>query len=307
MPDIMMLISGFRGWIGSALASELQLRGLPARGITRQEIQLEQFASPVIDPANAVAIHLAAIAHIAPGTAQAQAYEEANYAHCLRFARLCASAGVRRFIFVSSAKVLGDFTAGRANEQSLCHPPDSYSDAKRRAEIALLALHRPGAFEVSVLRPPLVYGPGVRANFLQLLRAANSALPLIASSNTYRSMVFLGNLVDALIHLAKPSSASGRVWFVSDPQELSMTQFLRALRHHLGRRAPVLSLPLQPQPRVRQALRGLPRLGPIVLRLTDSLQIDDSALKASGWTSPTSTDAALTLTAHWYLDQCKRS
>jgi UDP-glucose 4-epimerase len=302
----MMLISGFRGWIGSALALEMQSRGLPTHGITRQEIQLAKFNSTLVDPANTVAIHLAAIAHISPGMTQAQAYQEANFEHCLRFARLCADQGVRRFVFVSSAKVLGDFTTHRANEMSLCHPPDSYSDAKFRAEQAVLALHRPGVFEVSVLRPPLVYGPGVRANFLQLLRAANSRFPLLASSNSYRSMVFLGNLVDGLIHLAKPESATGRVWFIKDPQELSMAQLLQTLRRHLGAHAPISTAPLQPNRFFRQTLTRVPILGPIAMRLTDSLQIDDSALRASGWIAPHSTDSALAQTAHWYLSSCKR-
>ncbi len=300
-----MLISGFRGWIGSALVEELQARGLESRGVTRAEIQEQGFQAPIAIGANTTAIHLAAIAHIAPGIAQAEAYRQANCEHALHFAQLCQHHDVSRFIFVSSAKVLGEHTVGIANEQSPCAPPDAYSQAKLQAEERLLALHRPGVFEVNIVRPPLVYGAGVRANFLQLLRLANSALPFPASNNTFRSMVYLGNLIDALIYLSSPQCPTGRVWFVKDPMELSMADFVRQLRAALGQAAPVLALPMRPNGFGRRLLANTPLLGAAGQRLLNNLQIDDSALRASGWAAPFSNTQALTQTAQWYLRQCK--
>jgi nucleoside-diphosphate-sugar epimerase len=302
----MMLISGFRGWIGSALVEELQLRAIAWRGVSRTEIQTQLFQAKASSVANTTAIHLAAIAHIPVGLTQENEYHQANCEHAIRFAQLCQRTGVRRFIFVSSAKVLGEFTEEIANEQSTCTPPDAYSTAKLQAETALLGMHRPGEFEVTVLRPPLVYGPGVKANFLQLLGAANSAIPLPASSNTKRSMVYLGNLIDALIYLGKPQSPSGAIWFVKDPQDLSMAQFLSQLRMALGRRAPILALPLRPNAFSRRLLANTPLLANAGQRLLNSLQIDDAKLRASGWSAPFTTAQGLTHTAQWYLSQCQR-
>ena len=224
-------------------------------------------------------VHLAAIAHRA---ASAEEMYRVNVNLAVRVGRVAASAGCR-MIFMSSVKVHGEESAAPLRESAPIAPKDGYGESKARAEEALFAI--PG-LRLTVLRPPLVYGPGVKANFLTLMRAIARGVPLpLASVANRRSLIYVGNLVDAVMRcLARQES---KTYLVADRGVLSTPALCRAIGDALGRPA--------------HLFRFHPALLPIK-SLTRSLEIDDSAIRSDlGWEPRFSAEEGLRATAAWYL------
>lgn len=226
----------------------------------------------------AVVVHLAGIAH---RSASRDELNAVNVALAQRVATSAASNGAH-FLFMSSIKVHGGQSATPFDESSPIAPLDRYAESKARAEDALRAIPD---LRLTVLRPPLVYGPGVKANFLALLRAIARGWPLpLASVENRRSLIYVGNLVDAVIRCLDVEGT----FVVSDGAAVSTPQLCREIGDVLRRPARLFPFP--------PAL--LPR------KLAGSLEVDDSAIRrAIGWRPPFTRQAGLKATADWYLSR----
>lgn len=247
--------------------------------------------------------HLAARVHVMHDTSADPLLEfrRANVQGTLQLARQAAALGVRRFVFVSSIKVNGEQTApGRPfRADSTPAPVDPYGISKHEAERELLRLGGETGLQVAIVRPPLVYGPGVKANFRAMMKwlVRGVPLPLGAVANR-RSLVALENLVDLLVLCAQHPQAPGQVFLASDGEALSTAELLRRLGRALGRPARLLPVP----PALLAAALRLLGKRDFVHRLLGSLEVDNSAAREHlGWKPPLSVDAALTQAAQAYL------
>jgi nucleoside-diphosphate-sugar epimerase len=212
-------------------------------------------------------------------------------------ARAAAAAGVRRLVLVSSIKAMGETTApGRPfRAADAPRPEDEYGRAKLAGEQAAAEAARGTGIELVIIRPPLVYGPGARANFRALVRLAGSGLPLpFAAIDNRRSLICRDNLVDLLCLAATHPAAAGKILLARDGDDLSTPALVRALAAGLGRRARLFPIP----DAALALLRRLPGIGPPLSRLTLSLQVDDRATRDRlGWSPPVAAGAALAATA----------
>jgi nucleoside-diphosphate-sugar epimerase len=247
-----------------------------------------------------VVAHLAARVHVMhEGSADPlAAFRRVNVEGTVQLARCAAAAGVRRLVFLSSVKVNGESSARPFTEADAPAPADAYGTSKWEAELALAALARDGAFEVVTLRPPLVYGPGVRANFLRLMQAVVLGIPLpLGAIDNRRSLVYLGNLVDAIVACLAHPDVADRTWLVSDGEDLSTPVLVRRLASALAVRPRLLPVP----PAMLRVLGALIGKRAAVERLTGSLQVDSTALRhAAGWSPPFTVDQGLADTARWF-------
>lgn len=222
-----------------------------------------------------VVVHLAAIAHRRADPAE---LGRVNVDLAKQVGQAAAAHGAR-LVFLSSVKVHGEVSAAPFNEFSPIAPRDAYGESKAKAEEALHAI---SGLRLAVLRPPLVYGPGVKANFLALMRAIARGIPLpLASVRNRRSLIYLGNLVDAILGCLEREGT----FLVSDGTSRSTAQWCEALGQALERPARLFAFPpgLLPQ------------------KLAGSLEVDDSAIRADpGWRPPFTPEEGLRATARWY-------
>jgi nucleoside-diphosphate-sugar epimerase len=218
-------------------------------------------------------------------------YRRVNVAGTSAFARQAAAAGVKRFVFLSSVKVNGE--SGRYTEADPPAPEDAYGISKHEAEAALRAIAKDTGMDVVIIRPPLVYGPGVRANFLALMRAVSRGIPLpLGAVNNRRSLVALGNLVDFIVTCIEHPAAANETFLLSDGEDLSTTDLIRRLAAAMGRPARLLPVPES------VLIAGAALLGrrDIARRLLGTLQVDTSkAGQLLGWVPPITVDEGLRL------------
>ncbi|MFS2100296.1 UDP-glucose 4-epimerase family protein [Variovorax sp. Varisp85] len=251
-------------------------------------------------------VHCAARVHVMQDTAEdpLSAFRSVNVEGTLNLARQAAAAGVRRFVFVSSIKVNGEATAvGRPfRVDDAPAPQDAYGISKHEAEAGLRQLAIDSGMEVAIVRPPLVYGRGVGANFRAMMGAVARRLPLPLGriEHNRRSMVALGNLVDLLVTCISHPAAANRIFLVSDDEDLSTSQLLRRLGQAMGRPARLLPVP------VSWLELGAAVLGrrSVAQRLCGSLQVDISDTKQRlGWAPPLSVEEGLKRAAEGYLNE----
>ena len=303
------LITGVTGFVGSALVHRLRADGVGVRGAVRREVASSGSFEPVMvgavdratEWANALTgvdavVHLAARVHVMdePEADPLVAFRRVNVEGTLRLARQAAETGVRRFVFVSSVKVNGEETpVGQPfRETDQPGPGDPYGVSKREAEDGLLALSAETGLEVVIIRPPLVYGPGVGANFGSLLRWVHKGvpLPLGAVTQNLRSLVALDNLVDLIVTCLEHPAAAGETFLVADGDDVSTAGLLRKVGNALGRPARLVPMP------VWMLRAGATALGKreMARRLLGSLQVDASkAREVLGWVPPVSLDEGL--------------
>ncbi len=286
------MVTGAAGFIGRALCRSLAELGHAILGLTRAAtepipgVELRPFGDigPLTDWSDPLAgvdivIHLANRAH--RRAKDAVAAREAEAAAAL--AHAAARAGARRLVHMSSVRAMGEATRPGAPFRAGAppRPRAPYGHSKLAIELALAGAARASGLELVILRPPLVYGPGVKANFRALIRLAASGLPLpLAAIDNRRSLIFLDNLIDLAICVCDHPAAPGRIWLARDAVDLSIGEVIGALAAGLGRRARLFAVP----PALFIPLRVLPALGPLVARLTLSLQVDDTATRDTlGW------------------------
>ncbi|NVZ68386.1 UDP-glucose 4-epimerase family protein [Pseudomonas costantinii] len=235
-----------------------------------------------------------------------QAFRHVNVEGTLNVARQAAAAGVHRFVFLSSIKVNGEvsepgmpFTADQAG-----NPADPYGVSKMEAEHRLRELALTTGMEVVIIRPVLVYGPGVKANFLNMMRWLHKGIPLpFGAIHNARSLVALDNLVDLTILCMSHPAAANQTFMVSDGEDLSTSSLLRKMALALGKPARLLPVPAV---LLRAAANMLGKRS-LSQRLCGSLQVDIAKTRAVlGWTPPLSVDQALKVTASDYMENEKK-
>lgn len=310
-----ILVSGANGFVGTALCAALRARGqsvtAACRGGGAQQVGVGELDGAT-DWSAALAgcdrvIHLAARVHVMDDVSAdpMAAYRIVNVDATMALARQAAAHGVRRFVFVSSVKVNGEATAGRAfGAADTPAPCDPYGQSKLEAELALRRFAQASAMELVIVRPPLVYGPGVKANFQNLLRLVKSGVPLpFGRVRNRRSMVSLDNLVDLLMVCADHPGAAGHTFMVSDGNDLSTPGLVALIGRAFGR------VPLQlPVPVRAMALAArLAGRGALADRLFGSLQVDIAPTTAAlGWTPPFSAEAGIEKTVAHFLASGKK-
>jgi nucleoside-diphosphate-sugar epimerase len=301
-----ILVTGASGFIGTALCPVLLARGhqvvagnrraTPTRGATEGLVVGD--IGPAKDWSGALAgfdavIHLAQHAHSA-SDAMTLAAEPLAVATLVRAA---AASRLKRLVLISSIKAMGEVTSlGRPfRAPDPPHPQDAYGRTKLASERAAREAAEETGLELVIIRPTLVYGPSVRANFHALLRLAGSELPLpFKAVRNRRSLIFLDNLVDLLAIAATHPAAAGQILLARDGEDLSTPEMIRALAKGLGRRSYLYRVPGFVWP----VLRRVPGLGGKLGPLTLSLQVDDAPTRALlGWTPPIPSAAGLFATA----------
>jgi nucleoside-diphosphate-sugar epimerase len=246
-------------------------------------------------------VHLAGYVHRF-GRQQHDIYEQINVGGSRFVAEQAARAGVKRFVFLSSAKVNGEGAGARPyRAEDPPEPHDSYARSKASAESVIRDICSRTGIEFAIVRPPLVYGPGVRANFKRLLRLAELGCPLpLGSIDNRRSLVGVGNLVDFLMTCMQHPRSGGRVWLVNDGEDISTPDLITRMAVLMRRRTRLFPCP----PTVLKTLAMLIGRGAEASRLCDSFLVDARpALDMLRWTPPMSVDEELARTTADYMEQ----
>jgi nucleoside-diphosphate-sugar epimerase len=312
-----VLVTGATGFIGRAVCRALGAAGCAVVAAVRDKGAdiapgVATRVVPDIGPATDWAPHLEgvdAIVHLAarvhrPGETDAAARAESrrvNRDGTLRLAEAASAAGVRRVVFASSVKVNGETTSTRSpfNEGDPPQPHDSYAVSKWEAEQGLRAVAVHTGLEAVIVRPPLVYGEGVKANFLTLLKICRRAPPLpFAAVDNRRSLIYVGNLADAVARCVTHPAAAGQVFLVRDGEDVSTPELVRRIATALGRPARLFAMP----PALLKTLAGLVGRGDMAARLLDTLAVDDRKIRRElGWSPPFTMAEGLARTASWFL------
>ena len=301
-----LLVTGTTGFVGTALRARLAASRhevVPAvrskSGLPHEVVVGNLDAStdwrPALTGCDAV-IHLAARVHVMDDTAQdpLALYRETNTDTTLNLARQAADAGVKRFVFISTIKVNGEGRDAPYRETDVAAPEDAYAISKWEAEQGLRQIAADTGLEVVILRPPLVYGPGVKANFQRLIHIVKRGWPLpLGSIRNRRSLLYLGNFVDAIRLCVEHPAAAGQTFLLDDGEPVSTPELIRAVAHALGHPARLLAVPVW----LLEAAGTLLGKRGAVARLTGSLFVDSSAIRSRlGWRPPYSMAAGLATT-----------
>lgn len=317
-----VLITGANGFIGQALGRRLLEEDHSVYGAIRPDRRLPpgvevRPAAPLSaagDWRQALAgceavVHLAARVHIMHDTATdpLAEFRAANVAGTLRLAEQAAEAGLRHLVFLSSIKANGEETSATPFGPDNAAPMDPYGISKLEAEQGLVAIASRTGLAVTVLRPPLVYGPGVKGNFRSLIRLVERGVPLpLGAIHNRRSLIGLDNLADAIRACLDHPPAAGqcRVFTLADGETVSSPELVRRIARALGRPARLLPVPV----RLMRLAGRLTGKVAAVQRLTASLEVDSGAIAAMiGWSAPVTLDEGLDATARWWRNKETRS
>jgi len=304
-------VSGANGFVGQGLITELVSLGLRVTPWVRAKHGLlnEKIVPDFINPNQIsdsffsdcdVFVHLAARVHRTKENADEARteYRLINYECTLALARAAARAGVKHFVFISSVKVNGEYSENPLHESDQPKPLGAYGEFKWLAEQSLHALARETDMLVTIIRPPLIYGPGVGANFLTLIKWLYYSMPVpLRLVSNKRSFVYLGNLINAVVTCIKNPPDSSHTFFVSDDSDLTTHELCKKISLILG--VPLISVAVPPK-----CLKFLARLigkQEQMNRLQESLQVKiDSIRLELKWTPPFTVSQGLADTVEWY-------
>lgn len=310
-----VLVTGANGFVGRALCRDFWGKGREVVATVRRsgtapggceerivaDIGPDTDWAGVLDGVDAVA-HLAARVHVMCDEAAdpLAGFGRVNVSGTHGLARTVAQAGVRRFVFVSSIKVNGEGTLDDPfSEIDPPEPVEAYVISKWEAEKGLLEIATERPLEVVILRPLLLYGPGVKGNFLSLMRLCDKGVPLpLGGITNERSLLYLGNLIDAVNLCLSHPAVAGKAYLLRDGEDLSTSDLIRRLAAALGRRPPLFPVP---GPLFRFAGWCFGRRAEVE-RLLGSLAVDNGPIRRdSGWTPPFTVEEGLAHTAAWYM------
>jgi len=313
----MILVTGATGFVGAALVAGLARDGVETRACVRRDgatmpdsVETVRIGGLTADAdwsralaGVGVMVHAAARVHVMDDRASdpLAEFRRINVQGTLNLARQAAAAGVRRFVFISSIKVNGEATKLGIpfSADDIPAPLDPYGVSKMEAEQGLREIAAQTGMEVVIIRPPLVYGPGVKANFRAMMHWLTRGVPLpLGAIHNRRSLVALDNLVDLIVSCLDHPAAANQTFLVSDGEDLSTTQLLRRMGRALGK--PVRLIPVPPALiKVGATLMGKRA---VAQRLCDSLQVDISKTRRLlGWSPLLSVDEGLKKAAQGYL------
>jgi nucleoside-diphosphate-sugar epimerase len=299
------LVTGATGFVGRVLCARLAEEGITVRAAVRDARETAASETAIVGSIDDrtqweraldgvdVVFHLAAVAHITSPTQETyDAMRRINAGGTANLAR--AARSVPRFVYVSTAKVSGESSGARPfRESDPAAPEDPYGVSKWEGEQAV----RAESPSYTIVRPPLVYGPGVRANFLSLIRLVDRGLPLpLGRIDNRRSLVYTRNLADALVHAARSEAAHNETFFVSDGEDVSTAELVRRIARALGKRPRLLPVP----PALLRLGATLARRPGAFEKIAGNLQVDSSAIRATRWKPPFTLDEGLAATAEWY-------
>ena len=312
-------MTGVTGFIGKALCKRVALNGWQVRGTIRsmeqtvvlptgvEVVQIKSIGrdtdwSDALFGVDAV-VHLAARVHVMRDVVAdpLSAFRLVNVAGTERLARVAAMNGVKRFVFVSSIKVNGEACEKPFTEHDIPAPKDPYGVSKWEAEQVLHKIAEDTGLEVVIIRLPLVYGPGVKANFLSLFKIVDRGIPLpLANVNNHRSLIDLGNLVDAITTCISHPNAAGQTYLVSDGEDVATPELIQRVAAALGRPARLFPFP----PSLMRFAGKFFGKSDAVERLLGSLTIDSSKIQRElGWKPPYTMEQGLKETAEWFKEK----
>lgn len=311
----MVLITGASGFVGRSLCAKMLGREYRVRAAIRSPNQLpagvERVTVGAVDGGTDwtdalrgvdTVIHLAARVHVMKDTSTDPLAEflKVNLHGTENLARQAVRAGVKRLVYVSSIKVNGEETRDgkKYSATDLPAPQDPYGVSKYAAEQALHQVAGETGLEIVIVRPPLVYGPGVKGNFVQMLDAVSRRIPLpFASVHNHRSLVYVGNLADALMSCATHPAAAGQTYLVCDGEDISTPDLLRQLATAMGVPSRVFPCP----PSLLWLVGKLTGKSQQLERLLGSLQVDGDKIRRDlSWAPPYSLRQGLQITAEWH-------
>ena len=311
-----VLVTGASGFIGRALCSRLLAEGWKVRGTFRSESGVNQLPDGIetisigsIDSDTKwddalrgvdTVVHLAARVHVMDDTGAnpLEAFRKVNVTGTKQLAQSASSAGVRRFVFMSSVKVNGEGRVAAYTEDNEEGPEDPYGLSKWEAEQELHKVADKIDLETVILRPPLVYGPGVKANFYNLKKIVDRGIPLpLSSIKNRRSFIYLGNLIDAITTCMTNPNAAGKTYLVSDGEDVSTPELIRRIGAASGQRALLLPVPVW----IMRMAGRITGKSNEVERLVMSLTVDISKIRRQlEWKPPYTMGNGLRETAKWY-------
>ncbi|MBP2299609.1 UDP-glucose 4-epimerase family protein [Azospirillum picis] len=312
-----VLLTGATGFVGRHTAPVLAARGHRVRAAVRtsagdrrngpwEEVAAVGDIGPATDWRAALegidtVIHMAARVHVMRdrATDPLAAFRHVNTAGTLRLAEQAAAAGVKRLVFLSSVKAMVDESRpAPLDEATPADPHTPYGVSKLEAERGLADIAGRTGMEVVVIRPPLVYGPGAAGNMRALLKLVATGLPLpLGGIHNRRSLIYVGNLADAVLTALEHPDAAGRTFLVQDGEPVSTAELVRAIARALGRPARLL-----PVPRGLMALAAtVTGTRPVFDRLAGTLTVDDRPIRQRlGWRPPHDLASGLRATAEWF-------
>lgn len=315
---IKVMVTGASGFVGKSLIKELNKRDISTVAAGRKLLSTAKvfmvipdclakgiWEKPLLN-CDAV-IHLAARVHVMHDKTvnPLDAFLAVNLYGTVNLATAAAKAGVKRFVFVSSIKVNGEFTEDQPfTESDLPNPKDPYAVSKYEAEKALREIEQETGMQVVILRPPLIYGAGVKANFAALLKLVDKKLPLpLADINNKRSFIYVNNFVDAIITCATHPNAAGQTYLVSDSEDVSMPQLIKKIAVALNRPGYLFSFPIS----IMRFFAKFVGKSASADRLTESLLIDSTKIRQElGWKPPFTMAEGLKVAADWYRQSQKK-
>lgn len=310
-----ILVTGSTGFVGSRVVELAREHDWTVIPVVRKQIEplTNRLVVPSIDASTDWSgafegvdciVHCAARVHQMNESEKdaLAAYQDVNTLGTLNLAKQAAEAGVKRFVFISSIKVNGEFSEPSLPfEPNLKNTPqDPYGLSKYEAEVELVKLSKETGLEVVIIRPPLVYGPGVKANFLSMMRLIDRGIPLpFGAIKNQRSLVYLDNLSDLILTCCEHPVAPGQTFLASDDHDVSTTQLMQTIAHAMGKSPRLIPIPMS----WIQAGSSALKKKHIAQRICGNLQVEISLTKEIlGWEPPVTFEQGIKNTVQAYLD-----